>query len=185
LLHLLAMPGWLRIGAGILLIDLADYWRHRITHELPLLWRIHRVHNTDPAMDVTTALRSHPLDIAMRMAAIVLIVPALGIPPISLLLSPVITLLVLLFMHANISLPQGIDRIIALLIQTPGLHRSHHSRFQRETDSNYGTILTVWDRLFGTLVRVETPAELRLGLAGWTAADHQTIAGMMVTPFQR
>jgi sterol desaturase/sphingolipid hydroxylase (fatty acid hydroxylase superfamily) len=77
------------------------------------------------------------------------------------------------------------DRTIGLLIQTPGLHRTHHSRTQRETDSNYGTILTLWDRLFGTLVRVEAPGDLRIGLSGWTGAGHQTIAGMMATPFRR
>jgi sterol desaturase/sphingolipid hydroxylase (fatty acid hydroxylase superfamily) len=178
---LAALPQWLGVVAGVLLIDLTDYVRHRLSHHLPWLWRLHRVHHTDAQMDVTTSLRSHPLEQLVRplfgAAAILLF----GIPPLALAVSSLVQLPLLLFQHANVQLPPMCDRVLAWLIPTPALHLVHHSRQRVETDTNYGSALTIWDRLLGTLHHpVARPA---IGLDGFDHPKHQSMLGMLTSPW--
>ena len=178
---LAVLPRWLIVLAGVLLIDLTDYVRHRLSHHLPWLWRLHRVHHADAQMDITTSLRSHPLEQLLRPLFSVAAVLSFGIPPLALAVSSLVQLPVLLFQHANIRLPAALDGALGWLIPTPALHRVHHSRDRRETDTNYGTALTIWDRLFGTFHRpVTMPA---VGLDGFDDPRHQSIIGMLSSPW--
>ena len=180
---LTAWPGSaFAVIAGVLLLDMTDYWRHRVSHKWPLLWRLHRVHHTDPRIDLTTALRGHPIEQLMRPLFVVGAVVVFGIPRLAVLIYPLLGLPVLLFQHANVRLPAPLDRALVWLISTPSMHLVHHSRRTVETDSNYATGLTLWDRLFGTYS--SSPLPHGIGLDGFDHPGHQTIRGMLHTPWE-
>jgi sterol desaturase/sphingolipid hydroxylase (fatty acid hydroxylase superfamily) len=179
---LTGLPGWAAILAGVLLLDLTDYGRHRLSHRVPVLWRLHRVHHSDVAVDVTTSLRNHPIEMLLRPLFIAAAVLVFGIPPLALLLQPVLQLPILVFEHANIRLPPALDRALAWLIVTPGMHLVHHSNVRRETDSNYATLLSVWDRLFGSFAPTSVPP--KIGIDGFDQPGDQTIVGMLATPWR-
>jgi len=170
------------VVVGVLLLDMADYWRHRFSHRWPPLWRLHRLHHTDPRIDITTALRSHPIEQALRPLFIVGAIVAFGIPPLAVLIYPLLVLPVLLFQHANVRLPVSLDRVLVWLISTPSMHLVHHSRRPVETDSNYATGLTVWDRLFGTFSPSNSPHGI--GLDGFDTPPQQTLRGMLRNPWE-
>lgn len=178
----LELPLWAKAIAGLLLLDVTDYLRHRLSHAVPLLWRLHRVHHSDPVVDVTTSLRNHPLEILLRPLFLAMSVAVCGIPPLPVLFQPLLQLPVIVFQHANIDLPAWLDRALAWVIVTPGMHLIHHSRAQPEADSNYTTMLSVWDRVFGTFIAATLPAQL--GIAGFDESRDQKLLAMLATPWR-
>ncbi|SOC10183.1 sterol desaturase family protein [Stappia indica] len=148
----LGMPLWLAGVLGFVLLDFAVWAEHWASHKIPLLWRIHRMHHADRDIDVTTALRFHPLEIVLSMVWKAAVVVAFGIPVMAVLVFEVVLNGAAMFNHANVRLPLTLDRWLRLLVVTPDMHRVHHSVIRRETDSNYGFNLAIWDRLFGTYV---------------------------------
>jgi len=145
--------GWPAILAGLLtflVLDLAVWFQHLVSHKVPLFWRIHRVHHADSEVDATTALRFHPVEILLSFVWKGLVIAALGGPLEAVLIFEIVLNGSAVFGHANVRLPAGLDRWLRYLIVTPDMHRIHHSVIRRETDSNYGFYLSVWDRLFGT-----------------------------------
>jgi sterol desaturase/sphingolipid hydroxylase (fatty acid hydroxylase superfamily) len=150
LFNMLDWPAWLEGLLAILLLDLAIWCQHLITHRVPLLWRFHRVHHADRDMDVTTAIRFHPVEIAASMLLKIGLVYALGAPALAVLIFEVLLNGTSLFNHANVALPPALDRWLRLILVTPDMHRVHHSADRREHDSNFGFALSVWDRLFRT-----------------------------------
>ena len=181
LLAQMSMPYWSAVILGLAALDLADYWRHRLSHHIPVLWRLHRLHHSDPAMDVTTTFRSHPIEFLIRGAIFGVAVIVLGVPSLSLLLMPVLQLPILIFQHANIRLPPAIDRALALLITTPGMHLVHHSREEKETNSNYATFISIWDRMFLSFRRAVPQG---VGLNGFDGPRYQTLVGMILAPWR-
>jgi len=175
-------PAWLYWRLGVLLLDLTDYWRHRISHATGWLWRLHRVHHTDLTMDVTTSFRNHPLEMLLRAAFLAAATLAFGIPPMALLLQPILMLPVLVFQHANIRLHPALDSTLACLIVTPGMHIVHHSRVPDEADSNFATLFTVWDRLFRTFRPAAMPEAC--GVEGFEGSNARTFITMLVTPWK-
>ena len=175
-------PPWSTVLLGVLALDLTDYLRHRLTHNVPLLWRLHRVHHTDPQIDVTSSLRSHPLEQALRPLFEVTTIVLVGIAPLTLAVHALVQIATVLFQHANITLPLALDRAIAWITPTPAYHLVHHSRRQPQTDSNYGASLTLWDRLFGTLQPSDPRAHL--GLDGFDAPRDQSLAGLLANPWR-
>lgn len=149
-LNELQWPGWLEIALAMIVLDLAIYGQHVASHKIPLLWRLHQMHHTDVDFDVTTALRFHPVEIALSMLWKIAVVLSLGASPWAVVLFEVTLNGCAMFNHANIALPLWLDRVVRLLIVTPDMHRVHHSIHQTEHDSNYGFNLSFWDRLFGT-----------------------------------
>lgn len=142
--------GWLPAVAGFLLLDFAVWLQHLAAHKIPLLWRLHRVHHADGDMDVTTALRFHPIEILLSFMWKAGVAIAVGVPPEAMLIFEIVLNGAAIFNHANARLPLALDRILRLIVVTPDMHRVHHSDRQIETDSNYGFNLSVWDRLFKT-----------------------------------
>ncbi len=140
-----------RTGIGLLLFDGWMYLWHRANHEIGFLWRFHRLHHLDTAMDVTTTLRFHPAEIGLSTAARLVVMPLLGLTIGDLVLYEIVMFPVILFHHSNLRISDRPDRLLRWLIVTPAVHRVHHSRVQVETDSNYGSVLSLWDRLAGTL----------------------------------
>ena len=150
LLNMLSLPGWLSVLAAMLFLDLAIWFQHMVFHKVPLLWRLHRVHHADRDIDVTTALRFHPLEIAASMLIKIGVVYLIGAPALGVILFEIVLNGSAMFNHANMRLPLPVDRIVRLILVTPDMHRVHHSVHRHEADSNYGFALSIWDRLFGT-----------------------------------
>lgn len=184
LLRLVSLPPWLAWAAGLLAFDCWMYWWHRLNHRVPLLWRLHRVHHSDTAMDASSGLRFHPGEILLSGAARLIVVPLLGLPSESVALYGAVALPVVLLHHANVWLPRWLDfgLFTSGLLVTPAMHRVHHSRVRDETNSNYSSVLAVWDRMFGTL-RVRRDVEgVEFGLDEFRDVSAQTVAGMLTTP---
>lgn len=146
------LPTWLEIALAILLLDMAVYAQHVASHKIPILWRFHKVHHVDRDIDVTTGARFHPIEILLSMAYKLACVLLIGPAAIAVFLFEVILNASAMFNHSNVKLPLGFDRVLRTLIVTPDMHRVHHSIIQRETDSNYGFFLSIWDRLFRTYI---------------------------------
>lgn len=163
LLNLLALPQWLAVVVSLLLFDLAIYLQHVVFHAVPALWRLHRMHHADLEFDVTTGLRFHPVEIILSMAVKMTLVLILGPPAIAVLLFEVVLNASAMFNHANVDLPNRLDRMLRLVLVTPDMHRVHHSDIPAETHSNFGFNLPWWDRIFGTYT-----AQPRKGHAGMT-----------------
>ncbi|UWR16244.1 sterol desaturase family protein [Sulfitobacter sp. M368] len=163
LLNLLALPQWLAVVVSLLLFDLAIYLQHVVFHAVPALWRLHRMHHADLEFDVTTGLRFHPVEIILSMAVKMTLVLILGPPAIAVLLFEVVLNASAMFNHANVHLPNRLDRMLRLVLVTPDMHRVHHSDIPAETHSNFGFNLPWWDRIFGTYT-----AQPRKGHTGMT-----------------
>src|SRR5210317_36165 len=167
LLNGLDFPAWAEVGIAILFFDFAIWFQHLITHKVPLLWRLHRVHHSDRDLDVTTAIRFHPLEIALWMIIKIGLVYALGPAAIAIIMFEIILNGTAMFNHANIRIPDRLERAIRWVLVTPDMHRVHHSVDRHEHDSNYGFALSIWDRLFGTYI-----AQPKLGHDGMTIGLH-------------
>jgi sterol desaturase/sphingolipid hydroxylase (fatty acid hydroxylase superfamily) len=150
LMNAVAAPAWIAVPVSVLLLDLAIYLQHVAFHAVPALWRLHRMHHADLDIDVTTGLRFHPIEIVLSMGIKLAVVTALGAPAVAVLVFEVLLNATSMFNHANLRLPQPIDRALRWLVVTPDMHRVHHSVAVAETNSNYGFNLPWWDRLFGT-----------------------------------
>ncbi len=150
LFNLIDAPLWIAVLVSIVVLDFAVWWSHLLSHKIPILWRIHRMHHSDRDFDVTTAIRFHPIEIVVSMVWKVLWVIALGAPAVGVIMFEILLNGLALFNHSNTKLPLKLDAIIRTLIVTPDMHRVHHSTIVRETDSNYGFNLSIWDRIFST-----------------------------------
>ncbi|WP_299423933.1 sterol desaturase family protein [uncultured Shimia sp.] len=152
LFNILELPVAIEFILAILALDFAIWLQHLITHKIPLLWRLHRVHHADPDFDVTTAIRFHPVEIALSMGLKIALIYLLGPAAIAVLVFEILLNGTALFNHANIRLPAKLDRLIRLVLVTPDMHRVHHSVHRDEHDSNYGFALSIWDRALGTYI---------------------------------
>ena len=150
LLNNLTLPGWAKLVAAFVLLDLAIYLQHVMFHAVPALWRLHRMHHADLDFDVTTGARFHPVEILLSMGLKLAVVAALGAPPVAVLVFEVVLNATAMFNHANAGLPESLDRVLRWIVVTPDMHRVHHSVVVDETNSNFGFNLPWWDRLLGT-----------------------------------
>lgn len=187
LMELLPWPAWLEIALAVLLLDALVYGQHVAFHHVPVLWRIHRVHHTDRDIDVTTALRFHPVEILLSMLLKIAFVVVLGAPVAAVICFEVILNAMAMFNHANLSLPPWLERRLRLLLVTPDMHRVHHSVDRAEHDRNFGFSLSCWDRIFATY-----QAQPRLGHDAMAIglAQHQderpcSLAWTLLLPFAR
>ncbi|WP_093810487.1 sterol desaturase family protein [Stappia sp. ES.058] len=183
----LGVPFWLAATLGFVLLDFAVWAEHWASHKIPLLWRIHKMHHADRDIDVTTALRFHPLEILISMAWKAAVVVAFGIPAVAVLVFEVVLNGAAMFNHANVKLPVWLDRVLRMLIVTPDMHRVHHSIIRQETDSNYGFNLSVWDRLFRTYVDQPRKghAGMTIGLAEYQTPEPAGYLWSLALPFRR
>ena len=144
---------WLRLAAEVLVLDCFIYWQHRLFHTVPLLWKFHAVHHTDLDLDVTSASRFHLGEIVVSALLKLAVALALGVSVAGLVLFECVLLLAAQFQHSNIALPAWLTRLLWFAVVPPEMHRVHHCPQRHHQDSNFGTLLTVWDWLFRTLVR--------------------------------
>lgn len=182
---LLSRPG-LPFAAQLLLtfllLDLWRYWEHRLWHRIPLLWRLHLVHHSDTQIDVTTSERHHPLEVVVGTLIMMGLVAAFGMPAAAVGLYLLIATVVALYSHANLQLHSLLDRPLRQLIVTPSVHAFHHSDRQAQTDSNYGSVLTLWDRLFGTYVDPGKASMRRFGLGYFRLPADARLGRMLKQP---
>ena len=146
----LAVPPWLALPLAVVLLDLAVYAQHRLMHALPWLWRLHRLHHRDVAMDVTTGVRFHPGEILLSGLYKAVLVVALGASPLAAVVFEIWLAAASLWEHANLRLPPALDRRLRYLLVTPAMHLVHHGHARIDTDSNFGFSTSLWDRLFGS-----------------------------------
>lgn len=152
LFHQIALPSWVEWLGAFLLLDFAMWLQHLLTHKVPMLWRLHKVHHADPDIDVSTAIRFHPGEIAFSVLWKAGWVMLLGVAAPVIIAFEAWLAANAAFNHGNIELPRWLDRTVRLFLVTPDMHLVHHSVIMREQQSNYGFALTIWDRLFGTYV---------------------------------
>ncbi|MBT0654063.1 sterol desaturase family protein [Geomobilimonas luticola] len=150
ILNTMDIPLSAKVIAGVVMLDFVIYLQHVLFHNLPVLWRIHRMHHTDLDLDVTSGNRFHPLEIILSLGIKLGAVILTGAPALAVLAFEIILNATSMFNHGNIRIPQPVDRWLRQLLVTPDMHRVHHSIIPRETNSNYGFNLSWWDRLCGT-----------------------------------
>lgn len=152
LFNLLGWPVWLEFVLAVLIFDFAIWAQHLITHKIPILWRLHRMHHADRDMDVTTAIRFHPVEILLSMLLKIGLVYVIGPSAAAIVAFEILLNGTALFNHSNIALPLPVDRLLRRVLVTPDMHRVHHSVHRDEHDSNYGFALSIWDRVLRTYV---------------------------------
>jgi sterol desaturase/sphingolipid hydroxylase (fatty acid hydroxylase superfamily) len=185
LLNALALPYWPSVVLAVVLLDLAIYLQHVMFHAVPALWRLHRMHHADLDFDVTTGARFHPIEILLSMVLKLGIVAALGAPALAVLVFEVLLNGTAMFNHANVRLPQSLDRVLRWIVVTPDMHRVHHSVVPRETNSNFGFNLPWWDRLLGTY-RAQPAAghgAMTIGLEQFRKPRDLWLDRLLVQPF--
>jgi sterol desaturase/sphingolipid hydroxylase (fatty acid hydroxylase superfamily) len=165
--------------------DLYSYWKHRLMHAVPWLWRVHAVHHSDPGFDASTHFRHHPLDILLSLPLLAGFVLLVGPEPVALALAMALHHYNSVLNHSNIALPVSLDRVLRLFIVTPDMHRIHHSARREETDSNFANLLSCWDRLFGTFVAAPRGGQgaFELGLHEYTRAGRTRLWDQLCGPF--
>lgn len=183
MLFWVALPWWQRAAVALLVMDFWTYWWHRINHEVPFFWRFHKVHHTDIAMDVTTAYRFHICEIAFSSLFRIGIILVMGIELWQMVLYDLTMFVCVLFHHANIGIPEPIDRAIRVIFVTPAMHKVHHSKEVADLNSNYTSLLSVWDRVFHTFRMVPVLRAIRFGVKGYDSMQCQSLVGMVATPF--
>jgi sterol desaturase/sphingolipid hydroxylase (fatty acid hydroxylase superfamily) len=151
LLRLHLLPFGVRLAVELALLDLVTYLLHRAYHRVPILWRLHMVHHSDEDLDVSSASRFHPGEVVFSAVLKIGFVLALGISAIGLVVFETVMLVCAQLQHSNIRIHPRVERWMWRSVVPPEMHRLHHSPAVRDTDSNYGTVLTLWDRMFGTL----------------------------------
>lgn len=185
--NLLEFPGLLSGLLTIIVLDCAIYWQHRLTHIVPVFWRFHRVHHCDTEFDVSTAVRFHPFEIIASALYKSFFVVLIGADPWAVVLYESMLSGFALFNHGNVHLPNSLDRALRLLVVTPDMHRVHHSSVMEETNSNYGNILSVWDRLFVSYIdhtRVNDH-DMQIGLEEFRDKGSQGLLSVLWIPFRR
>lgn len=187
LFALLDWPAWLAGVLTFLALDLAVWAQHVASHKVPLFWRIHRVHHADSEVDATTALRFHPAEILLSFLWKGAVICALGGPVEAVLTFEIVLNASAVFGHANLRLPGSFDRGLRWVLVTPDMHRIHHSVIRRETDSNYGFYLSVWDRLFGTYIEAPEKGHegMEIGLGPALTPKAHSFAFSLSMPFLR
>lgn len=179
------LPVWGQWVLAILLFDCWQYWWHRINHRVPLFWRFHAVHHSDADLDASSGVRFHTGELALSFLVRLIVVPLLGLTILQLLVYEALSLPIILFHHSNLRLSGRADRGLRWLIVTPWMHYVHHSRLQPETDSNYSSFLSIWDRLFGSFRLRARPQEIELGLDDWHEREWRRLSGILRAPFRQ
>lgn len=180
-------PWPLAMLASVILLDLAVYAQHVMFHQVPWLWRIHRMHHSDLDLDVTSGLRFHPLEFVLSMLIKVAVVMALGAPAAAVVVFEILLNATAMFNHANIYLPRHVDWLIRLILVTPDMHIVHHSVKFEESNRNYGFNLSLWDRLFGTYQQApqEGPVRVTLGQADRQDPARLGLKDLLWMPFAK
>ncbi|MGO8760570.1 MAG: sterol desaturase family protein [Desulfobaccales bacterium] len=185
LLNLAPLPLWLRVAAGVLLMDLTFYYWHRLNHTRPLLWRFHNVHHADPDMDVTTSFRFHFGEVLYSTGFRLLQVALIGVLPLTYLIYEAAFNCATLFHHSNLRLPLTWERRLNRVFVTPRMHGVHHSAVGSETNANYSVIFSWWDRLNRSLRLNVGQNDIVIGVPGYLLPADNRVLPLLTLPFTR
>jgi sterol desaturase/sphingolipid hydroxylase (fatty acid hydroxylase superfamily) len=180
------MPLWAEMIVGLLLLDLIGaYFIHWTEHKVKWMWRFHLIHHTDTNVDTTTANRHHPGESVFRFVFTTMGAMLAGAPWWIIMMYQSMSAALSQFNHANIGFPKNLDKALSWILVTPGMHRIHHHYTQPYTDSNYGNIFSVWDRLFGTYRYIDNE-KLIYGIdTHMKPEEHSDIINLLKIPFQK
>lgn len=178
-------PLWLYMLTGLLLLDLIGaYFVHWVEHRVTWMWRFHLVHHSDTNVDTTSANRHHPGESVFRFAFTVVGVLLVGTPMWLVFMYQSISVVLSQFNHANITLPKALDRAISWVIVSPDMHKVHHHYVLPYTDSNFGNIFSIWDRLFGTFMTMPRE-EMVYGIdTHMEVTENDRLGNLLKIPFQ-
>lgn len=184
LFNRLAWPFAVELALAVLLLDMAIYWQHRILHRIPALWRLHRMHHSDLDFDASTGVRFHPAEILLSMLIKLAVVTVLGAGALAVLVFEVLLNATSLFEHANLRIPERIDRRLRWWLVTPDMHRVHHSIHGEEHNRNFGFCFPWWDRLFGSYRAQPRDGHdgMTIGLRQFRAEADQRLSQLLLQP---
>jgi sterol desaturase/sphingolipid hydroxylase (fatty acid hydroxylase superfamily) len=181
------LPPWLSLPAEVLVIDFWVYAQHRVWHAIPILWRFHQIHHSDQEVDSGTSIRHHPVEALLTQTFYLALILVFGIAPIAVFTATAIALIHEIFAHANLSLPQKVDRMLRWLLVTPDMHRIHHSAESAESNRNFASIFPWWDRMCSTYL--DAPAHghtaMTLGLSYLRDSGQLSLWKLLSLPLQR
>ncbi len=184
--NIIDIPYAATVILALLMLDLLIYGQHVLMHKIPLLWSVHRMHHTEIGLDVSSAVRFHPIEIIISMLIKMLFVLILGVPVVAVIIFELLLNGLALFNHSNLKLPKGIDKFLRKFIVTPEVHWIHHSDIAQETNSNYGFNLIFWDKLFSTYrdkPALDYPI-MRQGLSEFGVEQSLSLYKLLMLPFQ-
>jgi sterol desaturase/sphingolipid hydroxylase (fatty acid hydroxylase superfamily) len=185
LLAKVGLPFFAQIAAGVILLDFSvGYLAHRGLHIFPTLWRFHRIHHSDVFVDVTTTYRTHPVETFWRFLFVIVPVWTLGIPAQAVVIQRLLQATNAILEHSNVRLWRPLDRVLSLVWVTPNVHKIHHSRDVAETNSNYGNVLSIYDRLLGTFTPADRAFSVVYGLDDADPARLASLSGLLAMPFR-
>lgn len=179
------LPSWLEGVIAFLVLDYANYLWHILNHRVPVLWRFHLVHHTDPDLDLTTAIRFHFGEMIGSLFFRGLFVLLSGASPLMVIIYEIIFEAEVLFHHSNTRLPVKLEKILNWFIVTPRMHGIHHSIYKNETDSNYSSVLSIWDRLHRTAKLDIHQEDVVIGVPSYSAHHELTIPFLLSLPFKK
>jgi sterol desaturase/sphingolipid hydroxylase (fatty acid hydroxylase superfamily) len=185
ILRAFAFRPFVNAAIAVLALDFCFYVTHIAMHKTSGFWRFHSVHHSDPAVDVTTTIRQHPGESVIRYAFMAAAAIGLGASPVAFGVYRVWSVLSGLLEHSNIRMPLMLDSLLSLVVSTPNMHKVHHSRAREETDTNYGNIFSLFDRLFFTFTPSRRGVNITYGLDGFNDPEVQTTAALLLMPFVR
>lgn len=182
-LNLTVVPYWVKTLATVVFMDFMLYVWHLLNHEMPFLWRFHRVHHTDLNMDVSSATRFHIGELAISAVIKISLVFFLGADMFAVLLFETLLVFTAQFQHSSLTVPRWFEKIYWVLLVPPSMHRIHHSVVIKQRDSNYGTIFSIWDRILGTLITDVEQGRIRIGVGGHYKPAKLNLHHLLVMPF--
>ena len=186
-LNRFVIPYFLKFAIGFVALDLVSYLGHRLFHSVGMLWRVHQVHHSETDLDLTTGFRFHPIEGVAIQALRLVVIALLGISPLAVVCAGLAILIQDYFTHANLRFPRTSDLALRWLIITPEMNRAHHSEIIDEQNTNFGTIFSFWDRIFGTYfpARAANAEPSRYGLAEVQEGSRLSAIGLLALPFRR
>ena len=180
------LPVWaivcIQLLVALVAADLLEYWRHRLHHRHAWLWRLHRVHHSDPLLDATSAGRTHPVESLLTTLLTAAVLVLAGVPIWIEVLRAALVNPVVFAQHANVRFNPGFERVAGRWFASPEWHRVHHSRDAADQNSNYGQLLNVWDRLFGTSRPAPIGGVATMGVDGLDDRRTQSLSGLLLLP---
>jgi sterol desaturase/sphingolipid hydroxylase (fatty acid hydroxylase superfamily) len=177
---------WVSFVAAFLLLDFLNYAVHRCQHAIPFLWRFHALHHSDPDIDVTTSVRHHPIEYVMAAGFYWLAVLGLDIPVAVVMIHSLAVFAAASLTHGNIRLPEWLERLLQPVVITLDLHLVHHSISYDEANANFGAVLSIWDRMFGTYRRLTRAQQERIvfGVRELPRRECLKPSAMLLTPWR-
>ncbi len=179
-------PTWfsspISLGVDLLILDFWIYWLHRTYHEVPLMWRLHKLHHRDQHLDTSSAVRFHFGEVALSAVFRTAPILVLAIPFSSVVVFEIVLLCGAIFHHSNLRLPVRFERALSAIVITPSIHWIHHHATKADTNSNYGAVFSVWDRLFHSRSATQRTPDMKIGVEG---VEDDGLLRLLLSPIRR